>query len=84
MRFLGMTGFGWLAYQERGRYDKTIFIIYIASALLINPFIKVSLRRTIWNVVDIVWAATLLSQFGQTHLRGESKWQLTSVWQYGG
>ena len=45
VRFLGMTGFAWLAYQEKNKQDKTIFIICIASALLINPFIKVSLAE---------------------------------------
>ena len=60
VRFLGMTGFVWLAYQERNSQDKTILIIWIASALLINPFIKVALGRTVWNAVDIVWALILI------------------------
>ncbi|WP_293870307.1 DUF6804 family protein [Flavobacterium sp.] len=60
VRFLGMTGFVWLAYQERNSQDKTILIIWAASALLINPFIKISLGRTVWNAIDVVWALILI------------------------
>jgi len=59
IRFLGMTGFAWLAYIDNSKKDKTLFIIWIASAVLINPVIKIALGRTIWNVVDVVWAILL-------------------------
>ena len=35
-------------------------IIYVALALLFQPFIKVALGRTIWNVVDILVALGLI------------------------
>ena len=59
VRFVGMIGFGVLAYQEKNKTDKTWFIIWLASALLINPFIKVALGRTIWNIIDVIWAILL-------------------------
>ncbi len=60
MRFLGMFGFAWLAYVDINKKDKTLCILWTVSALLINPFIKVSLGRTVWNAVDIIWAIILL------------------------
>lgn len=61
VRFLGMTAFAWLAYIDNSKQDKTLFIIWIASALLINPIIKIALGRTIWNIIDVVWAILLIA-----------------------
>lgn len=61
IRFLGMAVFIWLAYVDSQKSDKILLIIWVVSALLINPFIKVALGRTIWNVVDIVWAIILVA-----------------------
>lgn len=61
VRFLGMAVFIWLAYVDSHKSDKTFLIIWAVSALLINPFIKVALGRTIWNIVDIVWAIVLIA-----------------------
>lgn len=60
VRFVGMVGFGVLAYQERAKKDKTWFVIWLVSALLINPFVKVALGRTIWNIIDVIWAVLLI------------------------
>ena len=60
VRFLGMSVFIWLAYNDRKKSDKTFLIIWAVSALLITPFIKVALGRTAWNIVDIVWAIILV------------------------
>ncbi|HET7115041.1 MAG TPA: DUF6804 family protein [Hanamia sp.] len=61
VRFLGMVSFVWFAYIDGEKKDKTLFIIWVLSALLINPFIKIALGRTIWNIVDVTWAILLLS-----------------------
>jgi len=61
VRFLGMVIFGWLAFIDGKRKDKTLFIIWISSAVLINPLIKIALGRTIWNIVDVIWAILLLA-----------------------
>lgn len=55
VRFAGMLGFALLAYYE---YQKTqtinsAAIIYIALALLFQPFIKVALGRTTWKITDL-------------------------------
>ncbi len=60
VRFLGMAGFVWLAYTDNERKEKSLVIVWVLSALLINPFIKVPLGRTIWNIADIIWAIILI------------------------
>lgn len=60
VRFMGMVIFGILAYTEY-QQKRLWFIIWLASALLINPFIKITLGRELWNVVDVIWAILLIS-----------------------
>tara|TARA_B100002052_G_C15808195_1_gene564577 strand:- start:557 stop:859 length:303 start_codon:yes stop_codon:yes gene_type:complete len=59
VRFFGMIGFGILAYNE---YEKNtnLFLIWISSLILINPFFKVVLGREIWNIVDVVWVIIII------------------------
>jgi hypothetical protein len=59
IRFLGMIGFGLFAFQAYNRQTKAFFIIWLASAILINPLLKISLGREIWNGVDVIWAVLL-------------------------
>lgn len=56
VRFVAFVVFGILAfmtYQKRNQIDIEI-LLYIALALLFQPFAKVALGRTLWNVVDVV------------------------------
>ena len=59
VRFIGMIGFGLLAF-ENYQNNQTWFVIWISSALLINPFFKIALGRDIWNIVDVIWAVLLI------------------------
>ena len=43
-RFLGLIGFGVLAFKNYQK-NQTWFIIWISSAILINPFFKIALGR---------------------------------------
>ena len=52
-KFLCMIGFALLAYDEK---SKLLYIVWIASTILINPFFKIPLDRTFWNILDIIWA----------------------------
>ncbi len=63
VRFVGMTGFIILAYFDKEKEDKTILIIWICSAVLINPIFKIALGRTIWNIADLIWSVILLTTF---------------------
>ena len=59
VRFLGMVGFGILAFKASTRRNNLFFIIWLASAILINPIVKISLGRVLWNVIDVIWAIFL-------------------------
>ena len=59
VRFIGMIGFGLLAFENYQK-NQTWFVIWISSALLINPFFKIALGRDIWNIVDVIWAVLLI------------------------
>lgn len=61
VRFIGMTGFIILAYLDSKKDNKTIMIIWICSAVLINPIFKVPLSRFYWNIIDVIWGILLLT-----------------------
>jgi len=60
MRFIGMVGFALLGYNELKKDNNSFMIIWFASALLINPFFKLALGRSLWNVIDVIWVLLLL------------------------
>ena len=60
VRFLGMIGFAILAYKSKQRENKTLTVVWAASAILINPIIKIALGRELWNIVDVIWAILLI------------------------
>jgi hypothetical protein len=60
VRFIGMLGFVLLAYFSYQQNKNIAVIIYIALAFLFQPFIKVALGRTMWNVTDVVVSAGLI------------------------
>ena len=59
-RFIGMLGFALLEYFNYQQNKKTEVIIYIALALLFQPFLKVALGRTIWNLTDVIVSIGLI------------------------
>ena len=61
-RFAGMLGFALLAYfgYQKNQTINSGVIIYLALALLFQPFIKVALDRTIWNVTDVMVSLRLI------------------------
>ena len=65
VRFVAFIGFAILAYQGKKEGDISAeVIVYIALALLFQPFLKVSLGRELWNVVDaIVGLGLIISLF---------------------
>ena len=58
VRFIALVGFSVLAYQYRE--NKILMIIFISLALLFQPFFKISLGRTLWNIIDVLVALFLL------------------------
>ncbi|MDY3536829.1 hypothetical protein PG275_02280 [Riemerella anatipestifer] len=58
VRFIALICFSMLAYQYRNNH--TLLVIFISLALLFQPFIKIALGRTLWNIIDVVVAIFLL------------------------
>ncbi len=53
VKLFGMVGFALLAFLGKDEEEKTFFFIWIISAILISPFLKLHLGRVIWNIVDV-------------------------------
>lgn len=60
VRFAAMVGFAYLAYSANEQSNRNEVFLYIVLALLFQPFIKIALGRTIWNIVDVVVAIGLV------------------------
>lgn len=60
VRFISMVIFGVMAYRYWNQEKKPLSVTFGALALLFQPFLKVSLGRTMWNLVDVVLAIGLL------------------------
>ncbi|WP_236682807.1 DUF6804 family protein [Riemerella anatipestifer] len=58
VRFIALICFSMLAYQYKNNH--TLLVIFISLALLFQPFIKIVLGRTLWNIIDVVVAIFLL------------------------
>ena len=60
VRLSALLGFGVLAFLSNNDKKNTEVIIYIGLAILFQPFLKIALGRSIWNIVDLAIAVGLL------------------------
>ncbi len=60
VRFLALFGFGYLALDANKRNSETEMYLFIALAVMFQPFFKISFGRFIWNIIDVIVAAGLL------------------------
>lgn len=60
IRFGGLVVFGLLAFREWEADNKGKAILYIALAILFQPFEKIALGRSLWNIVDTAVAGWLI------------------------
>ena len=60
VRFVSMVAFGVIAYRYYIQHKIALTITFASLALLFQPFIKVALGRTMWNIVDVVVAVLLV------------------------
>ena len=63
VRFLAMVVFGIYAYRCYLAKREGLTWVFVTLALLFQPFAKVSLGRTVWNVVDVIVAIGLIALF---------------------
>jgi len=60
VRFFTTAVFSYLAYSANQENKKNEVFVYVAIAVLFQPFIKIALGRTLWNIVDIIVALGLI------------------------
>lgn len=56
IRFAAMAGFVYMGIKE----ETDIKYVFFGLAILFQPFIKIALGRSVWNVVDVMVAVFLL------------------------
>jgi len=60
VRYISLIGFSVLAYNANQKEVQTEVIVFIVLAMLFQPFFKISLGRTLWNIIDVVVAIGLI------------------------
>ena len=60
VRWAAMVVFAVTAFNYYEENNKELAVTFGALALLFQPFIKIALGRTIWNIVDVTVAILLL------------------------
>lgn len=63
VRFVSTILFCLMAYEYHEIGRKELSFVFVALALLFQPFLKISLGRGIWNFVDVIVAIYLLILF---------------------
>ena len=58
-----MVGFGYLAFQYFKQRKEVLTWTFVTLALLFQPFAKIGLGRTVWNIVDVIVAIGLIVLF---------------------
>lgn len=65
VRFAAMVGFAYLAYSANEQSNRNEMFVYMALAILFQPFIKLALGRTMWNIIDVIIAIGILLSITQ-------------------
>jgi len=60
IRFVGMSIFSYLAYDNYVKSKTKRAYLYFCLALLFQPFFKIALGRAIWNILDILIGILLI------------------------
>lgn len=60
VRFIALVAFSYLAYLAYTRNRPGEAFVFIGLAILFQPIVKISLGRTLWNIVDVVVAIGLI------------------------
>lgn len=61
VRFVAMIGFVYLAFGVHQLNRPFEMFIYIALAIVFQPFFKIALGRELWNIVDVVVGVGLIA-----------------------
>ena len=73
VRFLSTLAFGVMAYRYYMERKEWLAYAFGTLALLFQPFYKIALGRTVWNIVDVIVAIGLLILFFYEWRKGDGK-----------
>lgn len=60
VRFVSAFAFAYFSYDYFKEKKDGLGFVFAALALLFQPFFKLALGRTIWNIVDVIVAIGLI------------------------
>jgi hypothetical protein len=60
VRFAAAAFFAYAAFNENESGSKELAIVFIVLAFLFQPFFKITLGRSLWNIVDVIVGLGLL------------------------
>lgn len=61
VRYVVMVSFAYFSYEYFKYNEDGLGFTFAALAVLFQPFLKITLGRTIWNIVDVVVAIGLIT-----------------------
>lgn len=67
VRFVAMIVFGCMAFSFYKKENRLPSVIFGSLALLFQPLFKISLGRTMWNIVDVTVAVILVLIWYNNH-----------------
>lgn len=59
VRFAAMAAFAYLSYEYFKQKRDGMGFLFAALAVLLQPFAKIAIGRTLWNIIDILIALLL-------------------------
>ena len=68
VRFTAAVVFIVLAWHHYNTKEVYLSVVFGALALLFQPFIKIALGRTMWNIVDVIVAGMLIIMWIKLHV----------------
>ena len=78
VRFLSTLAFGVMAYRYYRERKEWLAYTCGTLALLFQPFYKIALGRTVWNIVDVIVAIGLIMLFFYEWKKGGGKTEVKS------
>lgn len=79
VRFLSTIFFGVMAYRYYIAKKEWLAYTFGTLALLFQPFYKIALGRTVWNIVDVIVAIGLVILFFYEWRKGDGKKEIKSI-----
>jgi hypothetical protein len=79
VRFLATLAFGVMAFRYYKERKEWLAYTCGTLALLFQPFYKIALGRTVWNIVDVIVAIGLIALFFYEWKKGDGKTEIKST-----